>query len=153
MSKIVLDSERTKLCSICRNVFDSWDEIKNELKGKPEGLTNFPYYKDSAAWTASASEGCLMCVRWMDTFRRGEIDKLEDYHLRGVQIEIELIIHETLLELRFVLGHSIERELALPGSAWIYLHSRSTSTCNDGYVQSEMKLTSRSPQSYQSPNT
>ena len=98
-----------KLCPTCRHLFDTWDEIVEELElhfqtRGPRGRSNSPYglpfHDDAVAWRTEVENGCVFCMRLFDSLkekascrvvqsrRRGEVQvRLNIWSLNGAERE------------------------------------------------------------------
>ena len=69
------NSQLGKLCPTCRNMFDTWDEIVEELEfyfqfGRPgQGCYGLPFHKDAISWRTEVENGCVFCMRLFDSLK------------------------------------------------------------------------------------
>lgn len=91
-----------KLCSTCRNIFDTWDQIVEKsnfyfqfesLEGSPYGL---PFHKDAITWRGEIENGCVLCMRLFDSLKEEPSRKVVQSPRSG-----EVEIHLSILPLDF----------------------------------------------------
>jgi hypothetical protein len=81
------NSQLAKLCSICENIFDHWDDVLREEREDKYINILFPYYKDAHVWLAAVQDGCALCRAFYSSCRE-ELTKLFQCLPGGAGIEM-----------------------------------------------------------------
>jgi hypothetical protein len=71
----IADPQLGRLCPICRNIFDTWDEIVEELEfyfkfGGRDRTYGLSYHKDVLAWRAEARKAVRFACVFSIAYRR-----------------------------------------------------------------------------------
>lgn len=67
------NSQLGKLCPTCRNMFDTRDEIVEELEfyfqfgSRGRGCYGLPFHKDAISWRTEVKNGCVFCMCLFDS--------------------------------------------------------------------------------------
>jgi hypothetical protein len=78
-----------KLCPTCRNLFDIWDEIVEELEfyfriGRGgNGSYGLAFHNDAVAWRTEVENGCVFCMRLFDSLKEEASCKIIQSRRRG----------------------------------------------------------------------
>jgi hypothetical protein len=91
----IADSQLGRRCPICRNIFDTWDEIVEELefyfnfKGR-DRTYGISYHKDVFAWRAEVEKGCVFCLRLFNSLTKEASAKITQSLRDGANVQVYL---------------------------------------------------------------
>ncbi|KUJ11207.1 HET-domain-containing protein [Mollisia scopiformis] len=86
-----------KLCPTCRNLFDTWDEIVEELESYfqfgrgGKGSYGLAFHRDAIAWRIEVENGCIFCIRLFDSLKEEARCKVLESRTKG-ELQVRLCL-------------------------------------------------------------
>ena len=87
---------KTKICSMCSNIFACWDKMKEKTQPFKDNYEVSGWYKDALEYIASAKNGCVVCILLVNGRSEDDMDKLRRILLRGTKLKLTLSIRNHL---------------------------------------------------------